>query len=106
MAKKQAARPVTTRALSRQIAKGTPIHDVEVVEPRRAGVDRTYNMTVSRVVDGLQNFAAALGTKADKRSHTFYNFPLTLTRQELENMFRSSWLAKRIVRTPADDMFR
>jgi len=56
--------------------------------------------------DSLKNFVAALGTRQDKRSHSFYAFPLTLTRVELENMFRSSWLAKRIVRTPADDMTR
>lgn len=107
MARTQSPRPATGRALSRKLAKGVPIKDVATpAAPRRAGVDRTYDLSVSQVMDGLKNFAAALGTHSDKRSHTHYAFPLTLTRQELENMFRSSWLAKRIVRTPADDMFR
>jgi uncharacterized protein len=107
MAKKPTHEVATTRALSRKLAKGAPIDDVEVVgDGRRAGVDRLYNVPISRIVDNLQNFVAGLGTKGDKRSHSFYNFPLTLTRVELENMFRSSWLAKRIVMTPADDMFR
>lgn len=107
MPKKTVSDVLTSRALSRKLAKSGPIHDVEVVgEGRKAGVDRLYNVSLSRIVDSLQNFAAALGTKGDKRTHTHYNFPLTLTRVELENMFRSSWLAKRIVMTPADDMFR
>jgi uncharacterized protein len=107
MAKPPSRPQRSEQALSRMMAKGKPIRDVEVVgAARRAGVDRQYDMPMSRVLDGLQNLAAALGTQRDKRSHTHYAFPLTLTRQELENMFRSSWLAKRIVRTPADDMFR
>jgi phage-related protein (TIGR01555 family) len=107
MAKASGATPPTTRALSRKLADGKPIHDVELVGPgRTAGVERLYDQPISRIMDNLQNFAAGLNTNQDKRSHTFYNFPLTLTRVELENMFRSSWLAKRIVRTPADDMFR
>lgn len=75
--------------------------------PRRsATVPRLYDLDVRMVKDTLKNFTAAIGTSRDKRSHTFHDFPRTLTRQELENMFRSSWVSKRIVRTPADDMTR
>lgn len=60
----------------------------------------------SRINDGLENVAAGLGTVRDKRSHTFYAMPRTLTNWELENMYRGSWLCKRIVNVPADDMTR
>lgn len=56
--------------------------------------------------DTLQNDIAGLGTWRDKRSHSHYAYPRTTTRFELENMYRSSWLAKRIVNTIADDMTR
>lgn len=59
-----------------------------------------------RVADGLTNVMAALGTAADKRFYNQYGFVRPLTKFELENAYRSSWLAKRIVRTVADDMTR
>ena len=94
----------TTR--TRAMIRSTPI-EPEVV---RRGLDGTPVPTRKDAGiyggDSLQNLIAAIGTRRDKRSHSFYNFPLTLTRVEIENMFRSSWLAKRIVRTPADDMLR
>lgn len=58
------------------------------------------------VHDGLENVVAALGTSQDKRAYTVWGAPRSLTRQELENMYRGSWLAKRIVNTVADDMTR
>lgn len=54
--------------------------------------------------DSIANLVAGLGTGRDKSSYSSYAFPRLLTRFELENMFRSSWLAKRIVCAPADDM--
>lgn len=58
------------------------------------------------VGDGLENILAGLGTGRDKASYTGWTFPRLLTRQDLENMYRVSWLAKRIVNAPADDMTR
>lgn len=54
--------------------------------------------------DGLENFVAGLGTQSDKRSYTGWGVVLPLNRVQLEAMYRTSWLAKRIVNLPADDM--
>jgi phage-related protein (TIGR01555 family) len=62
--------------------------------------------SVARTGDGLENFVAGLGTDRDKRSYSYYNVPRTLTYFELENMFRTSWIAKRIVSVVASDMTR
>ena len=56
--------------------------------------------------DGLQNFVAGLGTDRDKMTAGRYELPRVLPRSELENMYRSSWLAKRIINAVADDMTR
>lgn len=58
------------------------------------------------VGDGLENAVAGLGTSRDKMYYSQYGLPRHLDRQELENMYRSSWLAKRIINTIADDMTR
>jgi phage-related protein (TIGR01555 family) len=54
--------------------------------------------------DGLENVIAGLGTDRDKRTYSSYQFVKPLTRYELENMYRCSWLSKRIVNSVADDM--
>lgn len=59
-----------------------------------------------RAGDGLENVVAGLGTDRDKRSYSRYTIPRQLNRFELENMFRTSHVAKRIVTAPADDMVR
>jgi len=107
MAKPQKGQP-TARQLSKALAKGGPIGEAPTTarDAKTASVTRMYDLDARRIADNLKNFTAALGTNRDKRTHTFYDFPVTLSRQELENMFRSSWVAKRIVRTPADDMTR
>ena len=56
--------------------------------------------------DGLENVVAGMGTSHDKRVYTTWAAPVVLTRDVLENMYRSSWLAKRIVNVVADDMTR
>lgn len=56
--------------------------------------------------DGLQNVAAGLGTTRDKRSFSAYAPVTTLTLNQLDTMYRSSWLAGRIVDTVAGDMTR
>lgn len=56
--------------------------------------------------DGLQNVVAGLGTDRDKSSYSGYAPVLALSRADLENMWRGSWLAARIVSVPAEDMTR
>ncbi len=56
--------------------------------------------------DALQNLVAGLMTGADKRTFNAYPITVRLTKQDLENAFRQSWLAKRIVNTVAMDMCR
>lgn len=68
--------------------------------------DAALAMTRRPVGDGLENVVAGLGTDRDKRSYSVWSDPRILTRQELENMYRGSWLAKKIVNIPADDMTR
>ena len=68
--------------------------------------DAALAMTRQPVGDGLENVVAGLGTDRDKRSYSVWADPRILTRQELENMYRGSWLAKKIVNAVADDMTR
>ncbi len=68
--------------------------------------DAALAMTRRPVGDGLENVVAGLGTNRDKRSYSVWADPRLLTRQELENMYRGSWLAKKIVNAVADDMTR
>lgn len=62
-------------------------------------------MNVS-ATDGLANVVAGLGTERDKGSYTHYALSQALPSSELEAMYRSSWLSKRIVNVVADDMTR
>lgn len=68
--------------------------------------DAALAMTRRPVGDGLENVVAGLGTDRDKRSYSVWADPRVLNRQELENMYRGSWLAKKIVNITADDMTR
>jgi hypothetical protein len=68
--------------------------------------DAALAVTRQPVSDGLENVVAGLGTERDKRSFSVWAMPRTLTHQELENMYRGSWLAKKIVNVVADDMTR
>jgi len=63
-------------------------------------------MTSLYAVDGLENVVAGLGTERDKRSYSGYGQITPLSWMELDNMYRGSWLAKRIVNSVADDMTR
>lgn len=56
--------------------------------------------------DGLQNVAAGLGTSRDKRVFSSYTPVTPIPLLQLENIYRSSWLAGRIVDTVAGDMTR
>lgn len=64
---------------------------------------RTERRAASR--DGLQNLMAGLGTSRDKMSYSQYALRV-LDHGTLETMYRQSWLAKKIVNAPAEDMTR
>ena len=68
--------------------------------------DAALAMTRQPVGDGLENVVAGLGTDRDKRSYSVWADPRVLVRQELEAMYRGSWLAKKIINAVADDMTR
>ena len=53
-------------------------------------------MGTFRFIDSLQNFVAGLGTSRDKASASTYGFT-PMTDVELVNMYRTSWLARKIV---------
>lgn len=56
--------------------------------------------------DGLQNVMAGLGTGRDKMSYSEYGVVTQLDRMQLEGMYRASWIAKKIVNIPSEDMTR
>lgn len=55
--------------------------------------------------DGLENVVANLGTSADKKAASTYA-QTARDRLVLENMYRTSWIAKRIINCIPDDMTR
>lgn len=59
------------------------------------------------IYDTLQNFVTGLGMMGgkDQRYNTQYVLNL-LNRQDLENLYRSDWMARKIVDAPAEDMTR
>lgn len=59
----------------------------------------------TRVADSLVNFVTGLGTAKDPREHTQFQF-CELNRYQLESMYRTDWLARRIVDLPAQDATR
>lgn len=60
---------------------------------------------VRSIADGLANVVANLGTSRDKAAHSHY-FVEPLSSADLLTIYRTSWLAKRGVRTPARDATR
>jgi uncharacterized protein len=71
-------------------------------------VDANPTQKVGRSVsaDGLENCISGMGTSLDKRSYTKYSFVRPFSMQELDAMYRQSWLCKRIVNIIPDDMTR
>lgn len=55
---------------------------------------------------GLMNLAAALNTERDKKFFSKYAPPDVDTEESLTTMWRTSWLAKRVVNTITEDMTR
>lgn len=63
---------------------------------------------VRRTRDSFQNFEAAvgLGTNNQMAASRYGYVPLTRDRQQLEFMYRGSWIVRQAVSVPADDMTR
>lgn len=74
--------------------------------PRRAAPSAPVEGKKPLARDGLQNVVAGLGTDRDKMAYGQYTSPLLLNQINLGNIYRSSWLAKKIVNVPAEDMTR
>jgi phage-related protein (TIGR01555 family) len=55
---------------------------------------------------GPMNTYTGMGTPRDQNAQGFYGFPRIFSKWELENAYRSSWVAKRIVNLPPNDMTR
>lgn len=60
---------------------------------------------VRNFADGMLNLVANLGTRRDKSAHTEYIFT-PLSSHDLLSVYRSSWLTKRGIDTPAHDSVR
>lgn len=78
-------------------------------KPRvRVQAGQVRRTTDAIVRDGFQNFEAAVGLgTGNQMSNARYGYtPLTRNRQELEFMYRGSWIVRQAVGVPADDMTR
>ncbi|MGL4640510.1 MAG: DUF1073 domain-containing protein [Shewanella sp.] len=61
--------------------------------------------TVTRFADGLINVLTGRGTRVDRATHNSW-FPSYMTPEQIEAAYRSSWLTRKIVDVPAEDMTR
>jgi len=61
--------------------------------------------TISYLRDSLVNFVTGLGTSKDPRVSTHYHYSW-IDRNVLEKMYRTDWLARKIVDAPAEDATR
>lgn len=58
-----------------------------------------------RLSDGLANIMTGRGTSVDRATHNFWH-NRTLSSAEIEAAYRTSWLVRKIVDIPAEDMTR
>lgn len=67
---------------------------------------RTTDKDIRRARDGYNNLIARLGSDQPNALSSGYYAPARLTSrwQELTEMYRTSWLTKKIIDTPAEDM--
>jgi phage-related protein (TIGR01555 family) len=61
--------------------------------------------SVTNIRDSLYNLITGLGTPKDPTTASTYHLSL-LNRNDLENAYRSDWIARRIVDAPAEDATR
>ena len=70
----------------------------------------SFRLSTGRVKyrDGISNFEARIGLGTDNQmSNSWYTMmPLSRQRQQLDAMYRSSWIVRQAVRVVADDMTR
>jgi len=56
-------------------------------------------------VDSLRNLVSGVGTWKDPTTHARFHFH-ELNRDELQNIYRSNWIARRVIDCPAEDASR
>ena len=57
-------------------------------------------------VDSLTNLVANIGTAKDLSSHSRFTADRRLSRNELDIMYRTSWLARKVIDVPVEEMTR
>lgn len=62
-------------------------------------------MNLFALKDSLVNFVTGLGTSKDPTANATFQFNV-LNRNTLENMYRSDWIARKVVDAPAEDATR
>jgi uncharacterized protein len=67
---------------------------------------RAEESAIAATDGGLENLLTAMGTSYDKSRHSHYRNVLNFTLPEADNVYRGSWLARKINNTMADEMFR
>jgi uncharacterized protein len=75
--------------------------------PVQADGDPDYKTLARKAAgDGLRSMLAGMGTERDKRMSAHYSVFRPLTLIECDNALTASWLIRKIVRIPAEDMTR
>ena len=97
--------PRVVDSTEKALAMTTRALDGEMV---RQGPPRPELSASRAAVDGFENFVTGLGMTNlhDKRSANCWTPVFQLSRQNLDAMYRSDWIAKRIVNAPAEDATR
>lgn len=62
-------------------------------------------MKLTSLTDSLRNIVTGMGTSVDKSQHRFWHH-VPMDMNQIENAYRSSWLMRKIVDLPCDDMTR
>ena len=72
-------------------------------------MQQEYAMSASEKIvairDGLKNMLVGRGTSVDKSAHDFWHF-MPMGPEQVEAGYRASWLLRKIVDLPGDDMTR
>ena len=92
-------------------APGAPPDPPRVAETTELALAETRRVVdaivvPSRAEDSFANLVTGLGTSSDKRMAGGFTIVIPLALQQLNSMYRGSWLARRIVDAPAEDACR